>query len=102
MPYSDYQAIGEPHVGFVACQRCFAVVVHGDVPHHDEWHEKLNHWIDPVCSTCNGQGWTVEHAPSCDGNCERHGCPIQAQCRSCDGVDQRPPVTVPAEWEEPF
>lgn len=38
----EYQAIGEPHVGFVACQECFAVVVAGDRPHHDEWHNRLS------------------------------------------------------------
>lgn len=37
----EYQAIGEPHHSFVACQECFAVVVHGDMAAHDEWHDKL-------------------------------------------------------------
>lgn len=34
-----------------------------------------------VCPDCNGDGYTAEHEPGCDGNCNH--CPVQVQCERC-------------------
>ena len=36
----EYQAVGEPITGVVACQDCFALVVSGDRQWHTEWHQR--------------------------------------------------------------
>jgi RecJ-like exonuclease len=43
--------------------------------------------LDAVpCPDCEGVGWTAEHHPKCDGNCNYFGCPYQVQCEKCYGT----------------
>lgn len=40
---------------------------------------------ETTCETCGGTGSYAEHAEGCYGNCSKHGCPVQVQCRPCNG-----------------
>ena len=47
------------------------------------------------CKVCDGAGWYADHAPDCDGHC--HGCPIQVQCKDCEGtgsIEELKPKTI--------
>jgi len=37
------------------------------------------------CDACDGNGYTSQHAPHCNGNCEEWGCPYQVPCEKCKG-----------------
>lgn len=38
-----------------------------------------------ICPKCEGKGYTAEHNPGCEGDCEGQ-CPIQVQCEYCHCV----------------